>query len=386
MKHSILTIIIMLLLAGCNEKNPKNKSVKQGSTKNGIPTTTTAHIGIDSLLLHKMTLKISNQEYPNIHSVLIAKNGELCYERYFKGQDQIFGRDIGIIKFSDSTLHDVRSVTKSIVSACIGIAIEKGYLKSVNQKISDFFPEMDSVFKGDKSNWAIHHFLTMTTGLDWNEEVPYDNLENDEIQMTNSEDPIIYVFGQPLVAVPGEKFNYSGGATQVLAEIIEGSSKLPIDEFAQKHLFGPLGIKNFEWTKYSVWEGSDEFAAAAGLRLTPRGLLKIGLLYRNKGKWGDVQVLPEKWISESFQKRFEFPSTVADGNDAYGYQFWMWPDVVLNNEFNMIAAIGNGGQNIYWDVKNDIIVVTTAGNYNKWDIKNDTYALLRNEIYPLFLK
>lgn len=71
--------------------------------------------------------------------------------------------------------------------------------------------------------------------------------------------------------------------------------------------------------------------------------------------------------------------------DAYGYQFWMWPENILNNKFKMIAAIGNGGQNIFWDLKNDIIVVSTAGNYNNWNTKSDPYALLRNEIYPITL-
>ena len=385
MKNLIWAITVLILLVSCNEQKSRNLERKSGLIENEVPSATYKQLGIDSLLFNIMTSKIENQEYPNIHSVLIAKNGELFYEHYFKGQDQIFGRDIGIVQYSDSTLHDIRSVTKSIISACVGVAIEKGYLKGVDQKISEFFPEMDTIFKGEKSNWTIQNFLTMTTGLDWNEDVPYNNPENDEVLMTYSQDPIKYVFSQSLAVLPGEKFNYSGGATQVLAEIIVRSSKTPLDQFVQEHLFNPLGIKKFEWTKYSVWKGADEFAAAGGLRLTSRDLMKIGLLYRNKGKWNNLQVLPEEWINESFKKRIEFPSTVADGNDAYGYQFWMWPDFILNNEFKMIAAIGNGGQNIYWDLKNDIIVVTTAGNYNKWDIKNDPYALLRNEIYPLIL-
>jgi CubicO group peptidase (beta-lactamase class C family) len=172
----------------------------------------------------------------------------------------------------------------------------------------------------------------------------------------------------------------------VLAEIIVRSSKAPLDEFVKEHLFDPLGIEKFEWTKYSVWKGADTFAAASGLRLTSRDLMKIGLLYRNNGNWNGEQIIPSHWVLESFSEKIQYPSKVADGNDAYGYQFWIWPESILNNEFKMIAAIGNGGQNIYWDLKNDIIVVTTSGNYNNWDIENDAYALLRNEIYPIILK
>jgi CubicO group peptidase (beta-lactamase class C family) len=225
----------------------------------------------------------------------------------------------------------------------------------------------------------------MTTGLHWSEEVPYDHPENDEVQMTYSQDPVKYVLSKPLKKKPGKKFNYNGGTTQVLAEIIVRSSKIPLDQFAKENLFDPLGIVNFEWSKYSVWNGADVFAAASGLRLTSRDMMKIGLLYRNKGYWNKRQIISSKWVRESFAERIEFSSAVAEGNDAYGYQFWMWSDLILDNKFKMIAARGNGGQNIYLDLKNDIIIVTTAGNYNKWDIINDPYVLLRDEIYPLIL-
>ena len=110
------------------------------------------------------------------------------------------------------------------------------------------------------------------------------------------------------------------------------------------------------------------------------------MLYRNTGRWNDKRILSEGWIKQSFTAKIDFPSEVSEGTEAYGYQFWIWPDVVLNTKIEMVAAVGNGGQNIFWDLKNDLIVVTTAGNYNKWDLENDSYALLRNEIYPLFLK
>lgn len=340
---------------------------------------------IDVPSMNKITSKIKAQEYPNIHSVLIVKNGELVYEKYFQGRDQIFGKDIGVIQHSVNTLHDVRSITKSVVSACVGIALDKGLIKSVDQKVAFFFPELKSVFTGEKINWTIRDFLTMTTGIEWKEDVPYDHAENGEYQMTHSEVPVEYVLSRPLGSAPGEKFNYNGGTTQVLAKIIERVSSTRLDQFATENLFGPLGIERFEWSKYSVWEGSDEFAASSGLRLTSQDLMKIGLLYRNKGYWKGDQIISAEWVKESFTQRVKFPSAVTKGNDAYGYQFWMWAELMLDIPFKMIAARGNGGQNIYWDLKNDIIVVTTAGNYNDWDVKKDPYVLLRDEIYPLIL-
>ena len=330
-----------------------------------------------------LTQKIVEQLYPNIHSLLISKNGSLIFEKYFIGHDQNFGKDSGIVEHTKDTLHDLRSITKSFISASIGIAINKNLIKNTDQKISDFFPEFD--FYGEKALWNIYHFLTMTTGLDWDESLPYHDHENDEIRMSVSPDPVRFVFDKPINKTPGEFFNYCGGATHILAEIIERTSKTSITDFVKKNLFKPLGINKFEWNKYSVWNGSSKTAASSGLRLTSGDLMKFGMLYRNKGIYNGSRILTPEWIEASFTQRMEFPSLVAEGNDGYGYQFWMWQDHINGMEINMKAAKGFGDQSIYWDLQNDIIIVTTAGNYEKPDIKNNTYALLRNEIYPVIV-
>jgi CubicO group peptidase (beta-lactamase class C family) len=378
MKKLILPLLLTQLLCGCFE----NSSLK---SDNNIQIVSPVEIGVDTLILIEMTKQISEQAYPGIHSLLIAKNGKLFYEKYFSGNDQNWGGDLGVVNHSDTTLHDLRSITKSIVSACIGIAINEGMINSVDEKVSKFFPEY--TFDDKKKDWTIEHFLTMTTGLSWNENLPYNNPENDEIKMVYSDDPVKYVFDKPLENVPGTRFNYNGGATQVLAEVIERASGSDIAQFADKYLFKPLGIKKFEWNRYSRWNQSiekDKFGAASGLRLTSKDLLKFALLYRNNGTWNGKQILPGGWVKESFSKKIEFPSSVAEGNDAYGYQFWIWSDSTQNRKFNIVSAIGNGDQHIYWDVDNDLIVISTAGNYNQWGIKNDSYALLKNYIYPLF--
>ena len=372
MKFVVAGICTFLFFHCYDRRQPPADKIEQDAAP--------AEMGIDTLLLKDLTNKINSQFYPNIHSVLIAKNGQLIYEEYFAGKDQIYGKDIGLVQHTDTTLHDLRSISKSVVSALVGIAIEKGFINGVDQKISEFFPEM--VFEGEKANWTVEHFLTMTTGLQWNENIPYDNPENDEIRMTYSKDPVGYVLHKDLESSPGNRFNYNGGATQVLAEIVERTSKTPLDEFANENLFRPLGIDKFEWNKYSVWGPSEKFAAPSGLRLTPRDLMKIGQLYLNNGLWAGKRILNPDWISQSFDRKVEFPSDVAEGNDGYGYQFWTWRDTVLGKEVIIVAANGNGGQNIYWDIRNSLIVVTTAGNYNNWEIVNDTYALLKNHVYP----
>ena len=223
------------MILSCKDKKSSSNNRVSESINNEIPMINSAKLGIDTILLNNLTTKIEKQEYPNIHSLLIAKNGSLIYEKYFEGQDEIYGKDVGVVKHSDTTLHDLRSISKSVVSICIGIAIDKGLIKGVNQKISSFFPEIS--FHGDKSNWTIEHFLSMTTGLVWNEDMPYNNLENDEIQMTYSKNPIAFVLNKPLETNPGARFNNNGRTTQVLAEIIERTSNTSLDRFVNNHLF-----------------------------------------------------------------------------------------------------------------------------------------------------
>ena len=340
-------------------------------------------ININDSILNDLTLKIKAQYYPNIHSVLIAKNGELIYEEYFEGTDQNYGKELGIRKFTDTTIQDVRSVTKSIIATLVGIAIEKKLIESVDQPISDFFPEI--LFTGNKSNWTIEHFLTMTTGLDWNEKIPYNNPENDETQMTYSKEPIKYVLNKELRSEPGKEFNYSGGATQVLSEIIERTSKMGIEEFAEENLFQPLEITNYEWNKFSYWGGTENFSAASGLRLKPKDMLKLGLLYRNIGVWNGKQLFSNTWVAQTFEQHIHFESEFLE-NDGYGYQFWIWSDKISEKTVNLKQANGNGDQNIYIDLENDIIIVTTAGNYNNWNtIENNSIVMLKKHIYPALL-
>jgi CubicO group peptidase (beta-lactamase class C family) len=335
---------------------------------------------MDSGMINKMTNVIVTGEYPNIHSVLIAKNGKLVYEKYFPGKDEILGESIGVVNHHKDTLHDIRSVTKSVVSACIGIAISQGKIKNVEQKIWDYFPEYNELSKGQKSNLTIKHLLTMSSGLEWNENIPYTDPNNSEIQMDQSSDAIQFVLSRNSVHPPGTVWNYNGGTTQVLAAIIKKVSGLEVDEYANKYLFTPLGIAQFVWLKFpNSSTRKDVPLAAAGLRLRSRDLLKFGFLYMNKGVWHEKQILPENWVSDSHKSHIN-----RDGG-GYGYQFWIFKENLNNQTIELPVAVGNGDQRILFDHKNDLLVVTTAGNYNQWTIKNNTGALLTNFIYPSFL-
>ncbi|PWT76676.1 MAG: hypothetical protein C5B59_06080 [Bacteroidetes bacterium] len=190
------------------------------SASEGIVTESLESAGIDSTLLDKMTAAIESNEYPNIHSVLILSNGKLVYEHYFPGKDEIWGHPIGIVNHDRDSLHDMRSASKSVVSACIGIAIGKGLIRNENENIWKFFPEYADLDSGDKAKLTLKDLLTMSSGLDWDESISYNDPTNSEIQMDYSIDPIRYVLSRPLAHPIGAVWNYNGGGTEVLAAVI----------------------------------------------------------------------------------------------------------------------------------------------------------------------
>ena len=373
-RQSLLIALLIFVFASCEQQGKKQNT----ASEEGIVFGSMDDAAIDSVLISKIDTAIRNGTYPNIHSLHIVRNNKLVYENYWPGKDEIWGNDLGIRLHDRDSLHDIRSISKSVVSACVGIAIQQGKIKSIDQKVFDFFPEYKKLDTGLISSLTIKHLLTMSSGLVWNEEVPYDNPENSEIRMTRSSNPVEYVLSQPLEFQPGVSWKYNGGTTQLLAAIIEKATGKKVDQFAKEYLFQPLGIKQFEWTKYP---GTDQPAAASGVRLRSRDLLKFGLLYNNNGSWNGKQIISKDWIEESFQSHVQRP----DGG-AYGYQFWLWQDTINNKSTSFIACVGNGDQRVFFDKTHHMVVVTTAGNYNKWTIKKNAYALMKEYIYPALIR
>ncbi|MEM7380663.1 MAG: serine hydrolase [Bacteroidota bacterium] len=372
--------LIFSISSGCKQ----NKSQKETEVLIQEPTEFTSgnlmDASLDPSLIQQMEQAIAAGEYPNIHSVLILKDQKLVYENYFEGEDEIWGEKLGKTVHHSDSLHDVRSVSKSVVATCVGIAIKQGKIKDVNQKIFAFFPEYKEYDTGKRSQLTIKHLLNMSSGMEWNENVPYDNPENSEIQMTSSEDPIAFVLSRAIITEPGEAWEYNGGTTQLLSAIIEKVSGSNIHEFAKQYLFKPLGINRSEWTNFP---GTELPAAASGLRLRSRDMMKLGLLYANNGKWDNRQILTEAWVQEATQAHIRF----GRNNVGYGYQFWILPgDSFREGQTHEIAAaFGNGGQRIYIDYIHHIVVVVTAGNYNQWTIEKDSESLLIDFVYPAIM-
>ncbi len=366
------------LFSGCQGKSSKAKESVQTENTDDFTFDQLSAVNLDSIFILKMEDSIKSGSYPNIHSVLILKNQKLVYEQYFTGKDELWGNDRGIVTHHQDSLHDVRSISKSIVAACVGIAIKRGEIDSLSQNVFDFYPEFEKYKIGLRSQITIEHLLTMTTGMEWNENVPYTDPRNSEIQMTSNPDPIEFVLSRPILNSPGELWEYNGGTTQLLASIIEKSSGKDIHEYAKDNLFEPLGITASEWTQFP---GLDLPAAASGLRLTSRDLMKFGSLYANNGVWKGKEILSQEWVEKSMKPHIWFG---RNNNVGYGLQFWVFKANTIHASHHHLipTAVGNGGQRIYIDSKKDMIIVITAGNYNNWGLKKDSESLLVDFIYP----
>jgi CubicO group peptidase (beta-lactamase class C family) len=327
--------------------------------KDGIKTASLSEVGIDSNKIIELTDSILAGYYTNVHSLLIIRHNKLVYENYFPGEDEFFTQKLGVINHGRDSLHDCRSISKSVVSSCVGIAIGQGKIKSVNEKIFTYLPEYALYDTGMKKDITIKDLLTMSSGIEWNELIPYEDSANSERKIGEQIDPVKYYLSQRIISKPGTVWNYSAGCTYTLAAIVKKVTGLDIDAFAKQNIFDPLGISDFVWLK----RANGLPYAPAGLRLRSRDMAKFGSLYLNQGKWKNKQIIPEVWTEESFK----FQITIEQFK-GYGYQFWCYsgPDDVIDRQITKtIQAEGRGDQRIFVNNQYDFLVVMTAGNYSQ---------------------
>jgi CubicO group peptidase (beta-lactamase class C family) len=328
--------------------------------KDGLKIGNLERSGLDTALLTQMIRKIVDRTYPNVHSVLIIKDGKLLFEEYF-------------YEYTKDTLQELRSATKTFMSALTGIAIDKKYIKSVNERVLSYFPEYTFENNSDLRNQiTIKNLLTNQTGLDC--DITNETPANNETMMHNSDDWVKYTLSLPMIDTPGGKGMYCSGNTITLGRIIEKETKQPLHEFADQTLFAPLGITKFKWRFKPDKSSAETFCQ---LNLRPRDLAKFGLLYLNKGNWNGKQIISSEWCEQSLKKQ-----SVIQGVN-YGYLWWIKYLDADGVRYYGKAAQGNGGQKIYiWEEQN-MVTVITGGNYNT---QSPSDELIRKYILPAFNK
>ncbi|MEO6687240.1 MAG: serine hydrolase [Dyadobacter sp.] len=370
--------MLAIAVASCSKEIVNTKDYDYeipANISDGIAVRDIKSYNIDSNLIARLNSDIINESIYNVHSVLIYKDSALFYEKYLCGKDEKHGKKLGIVHHDIYTLHDTRSISKSVVSACIGIAISKGLIQDENVPIKKYFSCSDDDKKG---NITIKDLLTMSSGLCWKEIGNYNGM-SDETKMDLKLNPIAFVLNKDLVAEPGSTWNYSAGNTQLLAEIIQKVSGKNICQFAEENLFRPLGITNKEWVDLTLKKIP---AAASGLRLTSRELLKFGILYKDNGVFNITRIIDSNWIKASLSDHIQRPDLTALNleNGAYGYQFWTYRFNIKNKTVSVIEAKGNGGQSVFICKELNLVVVITAGNYGELQHNSIPYKILKEYV------
>lgn len=335
MKNSIIISVLLLSLIACNNQKEPGQWLGQS-----WETSTYEAEELNQEPFNSLLSGIDKGIYGNVDKILLLKNGKLVLNRSFtnnyqqisKGKSGILGCGFSTCKdstkfgdynyyhpswhpyYQNQQTHTLQSITKSIASILIGVAIKNGEIDNTEIKVLDFFGGYDlSQVDETLKTATLENLLTMQLGMEWHEiDRPIDST-NTTAQIEASKHWIQFTLNQPMDTVPGTKWVYNSGASQLMSGIIKEATGLYMDEYAKKHLFAPLGIKNFHWKKTPA--GLPD--ALGGLYLEAEDLAKIGQLMLKDGKWAERQIISADWVKRSVAKHVVF-----DEEGGYGYQWW----------------------------------------------------------------
>ena len=311
-----------------------------------------------------------------LHGVLVLRNGDVLLEEYFPGPDENWGMPLGHVVHSAASLHDVRSVTKSIVGLLYGVALSEGLVPDLDAPLGEHYRDHADLFEdAERRKITVRHALSMKMGIQWSEDLPYSDPRNSEIAMEMAPDRVRYVLEQPMTSEPGQWWVYNGGATAIIADLITTGTGMALDAYARQTLFDPLAIENFGWARGR--HGTP--AAASGLRLAARDLAKIGQMVLADGQGGTgeekKQIVPSDWLDQSFT-----PHAQLDDGIRYGLFWWLAPE---GDPPHWAAGFGNGGQRLMVIPAKDLVIVIYAGNYNQTDAWRLAYRVVTELVLPL---
>ena len=335
-------------------------------------------VGLVAAHLDAIDNDISNGRYGFVDSLMVIRDGKIAYERYYPHDYSaiyaVEARTPGPLVvtspsgpynyfnafwhpyYKDTDLHSMQSVTKSIVSAVIGIAIDRGDFPDLDTPVLSFFEEGSvAALDAQKRSMTLRDLLTMSAGWQWDEDVPYSDPSNTFAVMAKSRDWVQYTLDQPMARAPGTAFKYNSGATLVLGQIFLQATGIDIEEYTARHLFEPLGIERYEWKRTPLGLADTQ----EGLFLSTRDLAKIAWLFREGGIWQGSQVVPAQWVRASLALSFKVN---ADGSEGYGYKWWTQNYSHAGEEYVAYLGKGFGGQRPIILPEFDMVIVLTGWN------------------------
>jgi CubicO group peptidase (beta-lactamase class C family) len=326
-----------------------------------------ADAGIDAVRLENLLKRIRSKQYADVHGLVIVKNGYVVAEEYFNGS-------------SAQQVHEMQSVTKSVTSLVMGIAIDQGRF-NITDKLLGFFPEYTDIRNLDDRKRAVTlgDALSMRSGIDFYED-PYPGSPLDQLNSSHG-DWLRIVLDEPMNAAPGELWQYNSGVVISLGGVIYNSTHLNADDFARQNLFDPIGVGQTFWYK---GQPNDLPHMGGGLNLRAMDLARIGYLVLRKGRWGDRQIVSEQWIASSTSHVVRNPRTFGSHPTDYGYLWWLMPlDGSRSDgwDSDIITASGAKGQWLFIVPKYDMVVAVTSGG-TTFNGYIDPVNFLYSEILP----
>ncbi|MFO7890602.1 MAG: serine hydrolase, partial [bacterium] len=318
-------------------------------------TSTLEEQGLNSLMINSALSEMYGMSY--YYSFLIIRNGYLVVEQYYNGRTKY-------------VMDPIYSVTKSYISAVIGIAIEEGYIESIDSKLLDFFPEYtNEITDSSKFDITIRHLLTMTSGFDQDTNI------SDDVE--HADNMIASILTSDLQSDPGSDFLYSTYGTHLLSGIIEKTTGKSTLVYTSESLLAPLGINAVMWSK----DQNDVYFGGAGMFLTPRDMARLGYLYLKNGTLDEEQIIPSTWIEKSITNHRNYTTEWSEMEEVgYGYLWWTGK----LRGYRLFFASGLGGQSvIVFPELNMVIVTTMDATYEEGSNQIQSFIhILDNYILP----
>jgi len=314
-----------------------------------------AAVQLDEGRLDALVDRLRNNRIPGINALIVVRQGYLAVEEYFNGG-------------SASQVHTLQSVTKSVTSLLVGIAVSRGVIPSLDRPVISFFPEYSDLANLDdlKRGMTLRDLLTMRTGLDWSEN-PYQGSPLEQLNNSRG-DWLRFFLDWRMREAPGTRFEYNSGGVITLGGVLFNTTGLPADAFARQYLFDPIGVGPATWFRGSP-NGLPHMGG--GLSLRALDMARIGYLVLRKGRWGPTQVVPEEWLRASLAPSVHPGWSFAGHWVDYGYLWWLLPlsgsgPTDDPNEV-IYTASGAQGQWIFVVPKHDLVIAVTS-NIQQFDL------------------
>ncbi len=310
-----------------------------------MPTISAEKAGIPQDSINVLLGLLATIEIPDFRSLIVVKDGGILIEEYYN-------------TYWSETVHDIRSAGKSVTALCMGIAIDQGYIKSENESVYSFFPQIEvstSVLKNNK-DITIKHLMMMSSGLD--ADTDDDSTAGHVSRWLQRADWVSYVLQVNRVFESGSKWVYNDAGPMLCSAIIQKTTGMSMAKFAEKYLFTPLSIREYYW--YKSRKGVT--GGMGNLYITNMAFAKFGQLVLQKGRWGDQQIVSSDWIDKMTSLLIGVPENGPPA-DGYGYFWYLGHKDIKGKRIDYAFASGNGGNKIYVIPAEEMVIAVQSSSY-----------------------